>query len=385
MISVSLPRRAIVVLFAVTLVLAASWPNDLRAQESAPTSAACNPFSGDAATRTASGTATASDTACATAAAAVQAALGTRTSGPSATADPTAETEDDGDEAQPTGEVAVELPPADFPSTNEQGYTYELAASLTAELSTVPLDAPVYRIEVTEPTEEVVTELATSLGISGAVESRGGDVFVASGNGELFVTPTLTQYVGPPSAASDAPLPEGDAAVTAAREWLQQTSLIEPDLGEGQILTQSPDAGRLIVQFRPLEPPRILAAYPSIDVTLGPGGTVLEARVQWPTVLVYDLYRLRDAESAWRDVESGRAYIEAPLEGSGIEGGSLIEGTVTYDRVEVGYTSSGVPGGDQFLQPVFIFSGEVVPAGSDIPYPISSYVPALPDSGAPVG
>ncbi len=385
MLSLTLPMRVFLIAVTCSLLLSpvAAWP--VAAQDEVPTAAACNPFSGDAATRTASGEASASDVACATAAAAVQAAIATRPATGAGTIEPSEEPSAPADESQPTGEVAVELPPADFPSTNEQGYTYALEASLTAEFSAVPLDSPVYRIEAEVPTEEEVSELVASLDITGAVESRGGDVFVASGDGDLFVTPTLIQYLAPPVDESDEPLPSAGEATALARDWLQRTGLIEPDLGEGEIITQSTDAGRIFVQFRPIEPERILAAYPSIVVTLGPGGATLEARVQWPTVSVYDLYRLRDAESAWRDVESGRAYIEAPLEDSGIEPASLVEGTVTYDRIDIGYTTSGLPGGDQFLQPVFIFSGEVVPSGAEVPYPISAYVPALPDSGAPVG
>jgi len=374
--SISLPRGFITVTLAVLPVISMLAAVPALAQDTAPTRTACNPLSGDAATRTASGTANANDAACATVAAAVQAVLGTRT---------TAEPSPEAGEAQPTGEVAIELPPADFPSTNEQGFTYALEASLAADFSEAPLDAEVYRIDAAVPTEADVAALVTSLGITGAVESRGGDVFVASGDGDLFVTPTLIQYLSPPVAATDDPLPADDEAIILARDWLQRTGLIEPDMGEGEIIPQSSDTGRTFVQFRPVEPGRILAAYPSIVVTLGPGGAVLEARVQWPTVVVYELYRLRDAELAWRDVELGRAYIEAPLEGSGIEPATLIEGTVTYDRIEVGYTTSGLPGGDQFLQPVFIFSGEVVPVDSEESYPISAYVPALPDSGAPVG
>ncbi|HEV2107526.1 MAG TPA: hypothetical protein VGR16_04635 [Thermomicrobiales bacterium] len=342
------------------------------AQDGGSSTQACSPLAGegeeDEATR-----APEVEAACATAAAIITAALETRNGTPDASP-----------EVEPSGEVAVRLPPANIPSTNERGYNYQLEAALSADLNAVRLDAPVYRL-VTEPmTESEVAAMAQQLGITGDVESRGGDVYAVSGNGELFVTPGLAQYLAP---HSDEPgeLPADEQAVVIARDWLMETGLAPPDLGPGHVITRSPEAGRVLVQFDPLQPERLLAAYPSILVTLGNSAEIVEARVQWPEIEQHDLYRLRTAESAWRDVEAGRAYIEAPLEGGGFEQGSEILGTALYDDIAIGYTTSGPPGGEQFLQPVYIFSGQLTPEGSLESYPIAAYVPALPSSGTPAG
>lgn len=311
--------------------------------------------------------------ACATAAAIINAALGERSATPGATP------------AQvPAGEVAVRLPPADIPSTNERGYSYQLEASLSASLDNVPEDAPVYRLVSEQVTKSEVAALAERLGLTGEVEVRGDDVFAVSGNGDLFVAGSLIQYLAIPS-PEPGELPSDEQAVTAARDWLVGTGLAPPDLGSGEIVTRSSEVNRVVVQFAPIQPERLLAAYPTVVVTLGSSGQVVEARVQWPTIERHDLYRLRPAESAWRDVEAGRAYIEAPLEGADIEQGSEITGTVLYDEISVGYTTSGPPGGEQYLQPVFIFSGQLTPEGTTESYPVSAYVPALPSSGTPVG
>jgi hypothetical protein len=311
--------------------------------------------------------------ACATAAAIINAALGERGATPGATP---AEV--------PAGEVAVSLPPADIPSTNERGYSYQLEASLSASLDNVPVDAPVYRLVTEQITESEVAALAERLDLTGDVEVRGDDVFAVSGNGDLFVAGNLIQYLAIPS-PEPGELPSDEQAVTAARDWLVETGLAPPDLGSGEVVTRSSEVNRVVVQFDPIQPERLLAAYPTVVVTLGSGDQVVEARLQWPTIERHDLYRLRPAESAWRDVEAGRAYIEVPLEGADIEQGSEITGTVLYDEIAIGYTTSGPPGGEQYLQPVFIFSGQLTPEGSTESYPASAYVPALPSSGTPVG
>ena len=325
------------------------------------------------------------EAACATSAAIIEAALGRRGGTPAASPVVPAA----GDAATPadselTGELATRLPPADLPSTNEQGYSYDLQASLTADLNRTRAEAPVYRLVPGSVTANGTDVLADRLGLSGSVEERGDDVFVVSGNGDLFVTTTLIQYIAPPDSA-DGELPSDDEAVLIARDWLVETGLAPADLGAGEIVAASRDTGRLSVQFSPLEPDRLLAAYPSAVITVGGDGAVIEARLQWPAIEQFDLYRLRDAESAWRDVEAGGAYIEAPLAGSEIEQGTRVEGTVVYDTIEIGYTTSGPPDGEQFLQPIYIFSGQVTPAGSSRSYPLSAYVPALVSSRTPVG
>jgi len=44
-----------------------------------------------------------------------------------------------------------------------------------------------------------------------------------------------------------------------------------------------------------------------------------------------------------------------------------------------------VPGENQYLQPVFVFSGELTAEGSDQSFPITAYVPAIVNSQQPVG
>jgi hypothetical protein len=283
-----------------------------------------------------------------------------------------------------TGEITAALPAADIPSTNVQGFSFNLEASLTADLASVAAEAPIYRLDVPAYTAESVGALASSLGISGAVEDRGNGTFSASGNGELFVTPSLVQYLSPNQAA-EGDLPDDAAAIEIAREWLRTSTLIQPDLGEGSVVSRDDGAGRIVIVFTPVEPSRLLSAYPSITVSVGRGGAVLEVASRWASIQRSDQYLLRPAEDAWRQVESGQGYVEAELEGSGIQQGSVVSGLVTYSTIDLAYTTAGPPGSGQFLVPIFVFTGVLTPEGTNQTYPIKTYVPALAISDTPVG
>ncbi len=84
-------------------------------------------------------------------------------------------------------------------------------------------------------------------------------------------------------------------------------------------------------------------------------------------------------------MESGQGYVEAELEGSGIQQGSVVSGLVTYSTIDLAYTTAGPPGSGQFLVPIFVFTGVVTPEGTNQTYPIKTYVPALAISDTPVG
>ncbi len=222
------------------------------------------------------------------------------------------------------------------------------------------------------------------MGIDGEVDDRGADTFVVSGNGDLFVTPALIQYISAEPTAEGAP-PSDEEADALARDWLRQSCLFPPDLGDGTVVSRTEESSRVVVLFTPAEPEPLLAAYPSITVSLGPGGTVLEASSRWASILQEDRFQLRAAEEAWRQIERGEGYIEATFGEESFPQGTEIVGTAEYTSISIGYTTAGLPGEEQFLEPVFVFTGRVTPEGADQSYPVRAFVPALADSGSPVG
>ena len=294
---------------------------------------------------------------------------------------PTAEGEGSSDSG---GEVTVELPPPDLPTANEQGYTFDLKSSLKADLDAVPRESPVYELRRTSATLEKAQALADKLGIGGEVTDRGDGTFEANGNGQLFYSTELIQYFSAEKAEDDK-LPGDEEAIDFGRDWLRLTGLLPADLGKGKVVSRIEETKRLSVFYGPAEPGDVLASFPSISVTIGPKGVVLEASSRWASVVRTDVYQLMPAEQAWQIVESGQAYIQADLAKADIDPGSDISGRVTFSDISIAYSTSGPPGGKQYLQPVYVFIGKLRIDDKDGSYTIRAYVPALANSGAPVG
>jgi hypothetical protein len=90
-------------------------------------------------------------------------------------------------------------------------------------------------------------------------------------------------------------------------------------------------------------------------------------------------------QEAWQLVSSGQAYLSPDLSDAGIDPGSDVKGRVTFSSISIAYATAGPPGGRQFLQPIYVFEGRIRPEGDERTYPITAYVSALSNSGAPVG
>lgn len=281
-------------------------------------------------------------------------------------------------------ELSSQLPPADLPTMNEQGFVFELESTFTGSLANAPTEAPVYELAYTDQSLEAAREVANRLGVEGEVTDQGGGSFTAEGNGDLYVSPGLVQYVS----AAEVPegqLPSDEEAIAYGREWLRLTGLLPPNIGEGAVEARVESPARVIVIFQPIEPASILSSYPAITIVMGPNATILEASFRWAEIRATDVYQLRNAESAWQEVAERRAYLQATVPADVFPQGSTVTGTATYESVSLSYTTSGVPGETQYLQPVFVFSGELTAEGSDQSFPITAYVPAIVNSQQPVG
>jgi len=298
-----------------------------------------------------------------------------------------ASTSSEGDETSPaaSSETASQLPAADLPSMNQQGFVFELESSYNGTFSEIPNEAPVYGMQFPQVDSDRAASIASGLDIEGDIQDQGNGTFNVQGdNGSLFITPGMMQFI----ASRDVPegdLPGNEEAVAFGREWLRQVNLLPANVGEGKVQTRLENPPRIVVTFQPVSPAPLLSASPNITVTLGPQGAILESTYQWTDISQGDMYQLRGTESAWAEVESRRAYVETLLPTDAFEPGSTITGHAEYTQVSLAYTSSGIPGQQQYLQPVYVFTGQITPDGSEESYPVTSYVPALINSQQPVG
>ena len=280
-------------------------------------------------------------------------------------------------------ELAEQLPPVDLPTMNAMNYRFSLDSIWNGTANT-PEELPIYRFDPIVYTEEDVQSLAEELGVEGEVTSQGEDSYSISGEGSIFTTPGLLQYFSP-SDASEGDLPDDEQAIGFARDWLRTHNLLPPNVGDGEVLTRVEAPARIIVGFKPTAPAPLLSSTPGIIVNVGPGGTIIEARVNWAEISEGDMYRLRQVEDAFSAVASRQSYLNVTLPADDFPQGSSITGEAAYDNVSIAYSSSGVPGGTQYLQPVYVFEGSVVPEGADSPYPIIAYVAAIVTGLEPVG
>lgn len=283
-----------------------------------------------------------------------------------------------------TSEIAPELPAPDLPTLNAQGWSFDLDVTLNMDLTSVPTQTAVYIIRRDVTTIETAERLVDSLEIDAELVEQGDNIWSATGNGNLFVSPDFIQYSSN-TPIEDGELPSDGDAIAFANEFLRVSGLLPPNLGNGRVSDRSEEAKRVIVLFGPQEPGNVLSAYPGVSVTLGPGGIVLEATKRWANIQRSDVYQLRSAADAWQQVQSNQAYIEAEIPVEEAPAGATITGTVTFNNVSIAYTTSGPAGGDQYLQPIFVFRGRVRVEGSDVTHAIRAYVPALANTGAPVG
>lgn len=290
------------------------------------------------------------------------------------------------DATAPTdSEVGTQLPAADLPSMNQQGYLFEIESSWNDSFDSVPREAPVYRMDVPTYDSESFGSFANQLGIEGDVDDQGDGNFEVSGDGgTLFSAPGFSQYISSAS-IPEGDLPSDDEAIAYAREWLRQSGVLPADAGDGVILSRSDSPARVIVQFQPARPENIISAFPNIVITMGPEAVILEASFRWYNLTVIDTYALTPAETAWAEVAERRSFLQVDTPEGLADPGTTLRGRATYSNVVVAYTSSGVMGETQYLQPVYVFSGTVQLEGSDTSYPIRAYVPSLVNSQQPVG
>jgi hypothetical protein len=280
-------------------------------------------------------------------------------------------------------ELAPQLPAVDLPTMNEMGYVFEVESSWDGGGS-VPEELPVYRFEAKSYTEDEVRGIAEALGVGGEVTSQGEGTFTVEGEGSIYTTPGLLQFVSGVE-ASDAEIPSDEEAVAFAREWLRITNLLPANSDDGAVIARIESPARKIVAFKPASPSPLLSTTPGVTVTIGPGGSVLEARISWASIEQGDLYRLRGAQDAFGMVASRQSYLEVTLPEDQFPQGSTVKGTAAYTNVAIAYSTSGIPGETQYLQPVYLFTGQFTPEGSGESYDITAYVPAIVTGLQPVG
>lgn len=281
-------------------------------------------------------------------------------------------------------ELAKELPPVDLPTMNVQGFVFNLESTYNGTPSGTPADAPIYSMMLQSLNGDQAKSLADSLDIGADVNDQGNGTYSVDGNGKLFVTPGLAQYVAP-GASPEGSLAADNDVIAAAREWLRGKGQLPGNIGDGTIEAKVDNPAQAIVVFLPVSPSPLLSSIPSISVTVGASNTIVEASWRWADLSQSDTYQLRPLDQAWTEVVERRSYVNATLPADTFPDGSTIDGAAIYSNVSIAWAPSGVPGEQQYLQPVYVFTGKFTPKDSQDSYAITAYVAALANSKQPVG
>lgn len=286
--------------------------------------------------------------------------------------------------AQDNSELATQLPAVDLPTMNSQGFVFQVESTYDGTPSGPPTTAPVYAMNEQSTNADQAKSIAGKLGVDGDIADGGNGSFSFSGNGTLFVATGLVQYAAPGDSPAGELSPDPEL-VAAAREWLRAKELLPANVGDGTVQSKVASPAQAIITFQPVTPAPLLSSTPNVTVTVGAKGTILEASWRWADVTQADTYQLRPLDQALADVMSQRAFLQASLPAETYPDGSSITGKAVYSSISIAYASSGIPGEQQYLQPVYVFTGTLTPDGSTSSFPVVSYVPALANSNQPVG
>lgn len=301
------------------------------------------------------------------------------TSEPAPTDEPVVE-EEPTEEAPFVGEFGT-LPPVQIVSggsSRSLDLEYELAASLAAS----PSSATVYMLEWPAWTEDDVATISANLGMDGEVEGGPGNYQVFGSTAQIYFSGATIQYAYT-SSLPDLDLGTDAEVIQSASSWIYANGFISDDLDGGVIIGRDDDAGRAVVLFRPAAVSPVLSFTPNATVTIGPGGTVVEARIRWPSDYIGSDYGLWSGDTLWNRVLAGEGSIDADL--SGVSASGALSGLMTVYDISLAYSYAGSPGSDEYLVPLVIFSGEATINETGDVVPVSIYVSAIAGQATPQG
>lgn len=283
----------------------------------------------------------------------------------------------------PTSEVEAPAEPTEEPASGEFGQlpapqlpsggastTLSLDYQLGLSLENLPAAGTVYQIGWPVLTIDQAQAMADQLGIQGEVAQLGNGTFEVSGEaGYLYISPLETVYQS--SATGEGAAPTESEALSVALQWLLSTGLVGDNNDGGVVIATDDATGNIVTRFQPAEPSPILSPIPGATVTVGAGGTVVEAQIHWQNTFSASDYGFSAPINLWEAVASGQGYLEADL--SGVDASSGLTGTATMTSYSIAYTIAGGPSIGHYLTPVIVFEGtaRIDQTGAEVPVSVS--------------
>ncbi len=255
-------------------------------------------------------------------------------------------------------------------------FDYRLSGPLSGGAAT----ADVFRITWSAPTAVQVDKLARKLGLTGPVRQPKTGTYTVDGNGKLSMEARGTVY-SPPTPIPTSAIPPADdrAAINSARGWLLAQDLLPPDVG---LVDVQYSTGAIAVIFHPKTLPDVLSSVPGVRVQMRADGAITEVKRAWPNELVPGAYALISLDDAWATImQQGMPELQLPPDATFPAGMSA---QTTIDNVSIAYALASGVGGD-YLQPIYLFSGQATITGFENPVPVRVAVPAVRDAKQAAG
>jgi hypothetical protein len=278
------------------------------------------------------------------------------------------------------------LPPLALPGDGGFGPRLALDYERASSLGTLPDSVDVHQLMWPTHTPDSVRDLGRRLGLSGAVDALGPDVYqlLDQANGRLYVAHgrvIFSRGGERPETVSIDP----DRAAELARDWLSQRQLLPADAGP-PLARLYPEARLITVIFAPDSPRPLTTPEPSITMLVDGLGAVREMDALWPAERAVSTYPLSGLNAAWDALLQGDGYVEIETVPRDLPDQRLT-GQARLTSVTIGYAlAAGTDAAAAaYLQPIYIFSGTVQLAGEPGPVACLVYVPALRDYPWPRG
>lgn len=249
---------------------------------------------------------------------------------------------------------------------------FELTYDLQLDLTAMPTSGSVYQLLWDALDEDTAASVVASILPDATLTAQGNGWHASGTGGTISLQSGSVQFVGVESGATD--VADDASAVAAASDWLLTTGLAGGNLGEAVVIARDDDFGRVVVQVKPADPAPLLAFVPSATITVGLGGTVVEANVRWPSDLIAADYTLRSGDQVWNDVLAGRGAIEADL--SSLSPSGALSAEIGINDVTIAWSYASGENGE-FLVPVVAFHGTLTILETGEQVPVSIYLPAV--------
>lgn len=241
----------------------------------------------------------------------------------------------------------------------------------------LPGELMIYKYKNVDINKESLEELAEKLELEDyIIQKITGDQWMVYAAGKMLLVDCDTgmwtyQDISArhSSALDNTNLPSDDEVVKAARKYLNSIGINTEEftsVGVGSSTENNKIVRKSAYFYRQLQGYEVLGAS-RLVVDIGPGNKIEGIAKYFRETEAYKVYKLKSPSEAVSELMHGRAQFQVP---------NLITGeAAVYEMHLAYYGAPGIVSEQHFLQPVFVFNGEITTNEGSVPF--NALVPAV--------